>query len=280
MRVTQGDGFDLVLSSAAEQGHLEHDPGDPRAQSVLDLTAFVSCYNEAPYILETIENARQALLTVGLAFEIIVVDDCSTDNSFDLIRAYIAKNPGDRIIVRRNHYNKGLAKNYTDVAFLGKGKYYKLFCGDNSEPRESTIKILRSLGDTDMVIVNYDTIEGKGGFRTCISKAYTLLVNLISGNRIRSYNGLSVHFRYNIMRWHSNTRGFGFQADLICKLIEQGATYKEISVPNIHRSGSGALSLKNLLSVGHTFLDLLIRRIANKYYRRPVAYRKALEQNC
>lgn len=77
------------------------------------------------------------------------------------------------------------------------------------------------------------------------------------------YTGLAVHLRYNVMRWHPNTRGFGFQADIICLLLDQGFTYKEIPVRTIGRKkgDSKALTFKNLLSVFHTLVDIIVCRI-------------------
>ena len=87
---------------------------------------------------------------------------------------------------------------------------------------------------------------------------------------MKYYNGLPVHLRYNVMRWHSNTRGFGFQADILCLLLEQKCTFKEVPVFAKEQKGdkSTALTLKNSLSIAHTLLDIAIRRIANKVYRR------------
>jgi hypothetical protein len=72
------------------------------------------------------------------------------------------------------------------------------------------------------------------------------------------------------MRWHPNTRGFGFQADIICVLLDQGFSYKEVPVRSIERraEGSNALTFKNALSVAHTLVDLILRRLANWVYRR------------
>ncbi len=98
---------------------------------------------------------------------------------------------------------------------------------------------------------------------------YSRLINLISGFRLHYYNGLAVYLRYNVMRWHPNTRGFGFQVDIICMLLEQGFSYKEIPVRTVERKGgeSRALTFKNMLSVAHTLLDIIIRRIANRVNR-------------
>jgi glycosyltransferase involved in cell wall biosynthesis len=259
--------FEITLSTAARAEHDEAALLRPETRdAALDFTAFVSCYNEAELIVQTLDDVRAALAQVGFRYEIIVVDDCSKDDSAARVRQYIADHPADRIILRRNLVNRGLSQNYIDAAFLGKGRYYKLFCGDNTEPVDSIVQICRLAGKADIVIPSYSTVEGKVGFRKWLSQTYTRLVNLVSGNRVGYYNGL--HVRYNIMRWHPNTRGFGFQADIICMLLEHGASYVEVSVPAINRVASRALTWKNILSVGHTLLDIFIRRLARAVYGR------------
>ena len=59
-----------------------------------------------------------------------------------------------------------------------------------------------------MIIPYYVTSEGKSFYCRRLSAAYAGLVNLISGFRLHYYNGPAVHLRYNVMRWHPNTRGF------------------------------------------------------------------------
>ena len=63
------------------------------------------------------------------------------------------------------------------------------------------------------------------------------------------------------MRWHPNTRGFGFQADILCMLLDEGFTCQEVPVSAVHRKGqdSKALTFKNFLSVTHTIVDVVIR---------------------
>jgi hypothetical protein len=82
--------------------------------------------------------------------------------------------------------------------------------------------------------------------------------------------GRGRHLRHNVMRWRSNTRGFGLQADIICLLADHGFSFKEIPVKTVERRVSGllnALTFKNMLSVAHTLVDLFFGRIANWVYR-------------
>src|SRR5262249_46638170 len=162
---------------------------------------------------------------------------------------------------RRNGVNRGLAQNYVDGAFLGRGKYYRLICGDNAEPEDTMVKVFSSIGQADMIIPYYTSFEGKSWWRRRLSNTSAHIVNFVSGLDLHYYNGLAVHLRYNIMRWHPNTRGFGFQADIICMLADQGFTMKEVPVRTVElRTGaSNAVTWKNVLSVGHTILDILVR---------------------
>jgi glycosyltransferase involved in cell wall biosynthesis len=233
------------------------------------ITIFVACYNEAANIVKSLDTAVEALQEVGCAWEIIVIDDGSRDGSPAIVRQYIAAHPSLPITRVVREENQGLAQNYIDGAFLGHGKYYKLVCGDDAEPRETIVKVLRQMGKADMIHSYYEEIKGRGRGRRIVSRTYTHLVNLISGYRLRYYNGVGIHLRYNVMRWHTNYHGFSFQADMVTRLLDQGASYIEVpSFSTDRTSGSSkALTLSNFLSVTHFLMDLTIRRVGRWYAR-------------
>jgi glycosyltransferase involved in cell wall biosynthesis len=260
---------DVAMSDAASRLHESGAQTALGIQSTLDLTFFVSCYNEADYIEITLDTIREAGHEVGLSFEIVVIDDGSKDESRDIVRAYIAAHPTENVTLVANRVNRGLAQNYVDGAFYGRGKYYRLICGDNSEPRESIVAILKLLGQADCIVPYYDVTEGRTPQRRLVSRTYTFIVNKITGNDIRYYNGLAVHLRHNVMRWHTNTKGFGFQAEILCLLLDMGFTYKQIGVKahNNRQGKSSALTTRNLFSVAHTILEIIFRRIARIVYR-------------
>jgi dolichol-phosphate mannosyltransferase len=269
MKSASSEVFEIVVSNAAEVYHdIDSLLNSGASTNAVTLTAFVSCYNEQQYIIQTLDDICAALRAAVPSFEVIVIDDSSSDQSPQLVKNYIQEHPQVNIVLRRNIANRGLAQNFIEGAFLGRGEYYKLFCGDNTEPPESIIAICKLAGKADIIIPNYSNVEGKRGFRLWLSNTYTALVNLVSGNKIRYYNGLHLHRRQNIMRWHPNTRGFGFQADIICMLLENGASYFEVSVSAVNHAASRALTWKNILSVGHTLIDIVIRRVAKAVYGR------------
>ncbi len=243
-----------------------------------DITLFISSYNEEDFIVDTVENAIGALREAGRTYEIIVVDDVSRDKSAQRVREYIEKHPDCQVTLQVNETNRGLANNYVDTAFLGKGKYYRLCCGDNSEPREVLLGVFRHIGEADIIIPvqKQEEVDGKTPLRKNLSKTFTYLVNLLSGYKIGYYNGCAVHLRYNVLRWHPSSYGFGFQADIITRLLDEGASYKQIPSCSTDRKGSAssALTVRNTLSVCHTLLEIGIRRLRRFLYggemRKPV----------
>jgi glycosyltransferase involved in cell wall biosynthesis len=259
---------DVVMSSTAARLRDAEAIRQPYDDSTLDLTCFVSCYNEAGSIAETLETICSAATEVGLRFEVIVIDDCSKDDSRDVVREYIEAHPDYNILLVANKTNKGLAQNYLDGAFIGRGKYYRLVCGDSAEPRETIVTVLKAIGEADCIVPYHVSVPGRSLSRRLVSKAYTFIINTVTGNTIHYYNGLAVHLRHNVMRWHTNTRGFGFQAEILCLLIDLGFTYKEIPVHahELRQGKSNALKLANLLSVAHTIVEIANRRLSGLVY--------------
>jgi glycosyltransferase involved in cell wall biosynthesis len=236
----------------------------------IDLTIFVACYNEEANIVATLDTIVAACREVGRSYEIVVVDDASRDRSVEIIQQYQRDQPDVRIVLKVNEHNEGLGNNYAEAAFIGRGEWYRLVCGDNVEPKETLVKVFSRIGEAELLIPYRPNEIGRSGFRQLISKAFTGLVNFASGHNIRYYNGLPLTRRYYVMRWHSNAHGFGFQADLITRLLDRGVSYLEIPVEGTERAAgkSTALTLRNLGSVAHSVLTLVIRRISKVVYGR------------
>lgn len=237
----------------------------------VDLTLMVACYNEEQDIVPTLRSVLRAVDEVGCSYEVIVIDDASQDASVKLVREFQEQHPDRPIRLVANETNKGLAQNYIEGAFLGRGRYYRLVCGDDVEPVETLVRVLGSVGRADVVVPYQVECSGRPLYRRLLSRAFTIVVNGITGYRLKYYNGLAVLPRYQVMRWHTDYRGFGFQADMLTRMLDQGASYVEVPVVarERRRGESKALTLHNLLSVTHMLIDLGIRRIGRLMYGRP-----------
>jgi glycosyltransferase involved in cell wall biosynthesis len=232
--------------------------------SPLDLTIVIPCKNEQDNIAGTLEAVAAAMQELPVSYEVVVIDDGSTDPTSAIVEQYQAAHPELPVRLHRNPRNLGVSRTYVDGAFLGRGKYYRQVCGDNVEPAETLVAIFKRLGEADMIIPYYQELSGKSALRMGVSRLYTFLVNVFSGNSIHYYNGGAVHLRYNVLRWHPYSFGFGFQADFITRLIDEGATYIQVPVRGSHTNkerGASPFHIRNFVSTGHTLFEILRRRI-------------------
>ena len=234
-----------------------------RTHSRYDITFFVPCYNEEDNVISTFENIISAAIETELSYEILVVDDGSQDNTARVIEDYIQGHQEVPVVFLKNKHNKGLGRSYVEGAYMGKGWHYMLVNGDNAEPKEAIISIIQKLGQADMIVPYFGKKDTRKIGRKMVSYVFTTLVNLLGGQSLRYYNGPVAHLRYNVMRWHADTDGFGYQVEILTRLLMQGASCIEVEVPNIDRGHgvTSAFSLLNFLGVAHSFVQIFFRRI-------------------
>lgn len=264
----------IANAGAPRKPRLAADPSEeqtPAAAALANdvyLSLFVACYNESGNIVGTLETVIAAASKTVPSYEIVVVDDGSRDSSVTEVRDFMATHPGLPIRLLINPRNEGVANNYAEAAFRSHGEWYRMICGDNVESEETLTTIFSSIGAAEVLIPYYTLHPGRKWHRRVISSCYTCLVNTLSGYRLHYYNGMPLTRRYYAMRWHSNSHGFGFQADLVTRLLALGATYKEVGVVGRERASgrSSALSFRNFCSVAHSLQNILIRRISKMLY--------------
>ena len=90
------------------------------------VSVLMTAYNRELYIAEAIESVLASTLT---DFELIVVDDCSTDNTVEIARKIALKD--NRVKVYLNDKNLGDYANRNKAASYASGKYIKYFDSDD-----------------------------------------------------------------------------------------------------------------------------------------------------
>lgn len=228
---------------------------------VADITFFVPCLNEEDHVLSVIDRLIRVCSALSLTYEILVVDDGSTDKTAEIVTQFLTENPNSGVRLLINQENQGLARNFVEAAFQGRGKYFRMVCGDDVEPDDTLTAILSRVGSADIVIPYHTHVEGRSLWRRMISKTYTALVNLASGQKLHYYNGLPLYRRRDVMRFHVEASGLGFQAEFLLRLLQEKKSYVQIPLSALDREGSVALSLRNFVSVGYTLFKIVVKRI-------------------
>ena len=90
------------------------------------VSVILPSYNGVKYIQESIESILKRSFT---DFELILVDDCSSDNTLRLMKKY--SELGDRVIVIHNDHNCKLPGALNVEVPYAKGKYLAWSSDDN-----------------------------------------------------------------------------------------------------------------------------------------------------
>lgn len=234
------------------------------------VTFFIPCLNEEGNVGRAIDSVLEIMRGLNNPFEILVIDDASTDGSVAEALGRCDRYPEASIRLIQNPVCRGLGSNYFTAAQQAKGDYFIFICGDAVEEPECIRDILSHMGEADAIVPYlHDT---RRLFRRVLSRTFTFLVNLLSGHHLRYYNGPVLHRTENVRRWFGKSTGYGYQAELLCRMLDQGMSVLEVQIYNHERDRRGvtkAFKLNNILSVATTLCRIFLRhRVANTPMRR------------
>ena len=222
------------------------------------LSIFVPCHNEENNITNTLHNIKKGIQNIN--YEILVADDDSKDKTIEMVENFKKKNLDMNIKVFRNKINKGIGFNYYATAHKALGKYYMLINGDEVDPPEEIKKIVSNIGRSDMILTYL--IDPRGIFRRTLSRMFVMIINLITFNNIKYYNGSNVHLLENVKLYSGGSSGFGYQAELITAQLRQKKTYIEIEIAQYSSTGtSESLTLGSIPRVITSIIIIFFKQI-------------------
>ena len=119
-------------------------------------------YNQQDTVCEAVESV---LAQEGLNLEIVISDDCSTDNTFELIKSTVKNYKGPhKIILNRNTTNLGIAGNLNKVHLLSSGEIIIAGAGDDiSYPQRSKLILGVFTRETPLLVCSYATTIDQEG---------------------------------------------------------------------------------------------------------------------
>ena len=108
---------------------MEDNDRDKITQDIPLVTIGIANYNYARFVTHALESvANQTYKNC----ELIIVDDCSTDNSVEVIQDWIDNYSGNfKIEFIKNSKNTGVAKVYNSILERVSGKYYQIIDADD-----------------------------------------------------------------------------------------------------------------------------------------------------
>jgi len=131
----------------------------------LDVTVVLPCYNEQDHVMQEIERITVAMDASGYSYELLVIDDKSTDNTLAVLQEALPRFPHMRLMPFRTNGGSGTARRIgTREAF---GKIVVWTDADMTYPNERIPEFVRYLDDNpgvDQVVGARTTEEGTHKF--------------------------------------------------------------------------------------------------------------------
>jgi len=228
------------------------------------LSIVIPVLNEGENIKPLLSGIKEALINSGFDYEIILVDDGSTDDTVNAIRQNADKNT---ILI-------GLKKNYGQTAALkagidySKGEYIATMDGDLQNDPEDLIYMMNILRESDCDVVTGIRVKRKDDLflRKIPSAIANYIIRKVAGTDIKD-NGCGIKiFKSQVLE---EIPLYGERHRILVSLAAlEGARIRQVDVKHHPRVlGKSKYGLNRTLKI---ISDLILMHFFKKYGQKPM----------
>ncbi len=224
--------------------------------SIKNLSVFFPAFNEEGSIENTVIKASEVLQDLRLNYEIIIVDDGSTDKTAQIADSLAKSNPKIRVI----HHSKNLGYGEALRSGFYNAKYDTIVYtdGDGQFDFSEINKFLEKIEDHDLVI-GYRIKRQDPFFRILFKKGWKLSLLTFFGLTLKDVDCGFKMIRKSVLEnipHLESTRGAMINAELAIKTKKYGFTLTQVGVNHYPRL-SGKPTGASIRVIVKSFLDLL-----------------------
>jgi glycosyltransferase involved in cell wall biosynthesis len=221
------------------------------------LSVFFPAFNEEKNITPTVEKASAVLERLKLKnYEIIVIDDGSTDGTAKAVRKLQEKNPHLRLIV--HSINKGYGEALKSGFYNAKYPWIVYTDSDGQFDFSEITKFFDRAQQADLII-GYRVDRRDHFIRKLGGRFWTLLANILFGIKVHDVDCAFKLVRREVIekipRLESG-RGGMISPELLAKAKKAGFRIAEVGVCHYPRK-SGQSTGANLKVIVESFIDLI-----------------------
>lgn len=217
-----------------------------------DVSVIVPVYNEERAVGNTIKEIKSVMNNLNIKYEIIAVNDGSTDRSGEILE----KEKGIKLI--KHPYNLGYGASLKSGIKQAKYEWILITDADATYPIEDIPRLLKFIPDYDMVV------GARVGKRVRIPLSripakiiLSALANFLTGRRIPDINSGFRVFRKEVALefFHLFPSKFSFTTTLTLACLTNGYTVKHIPVNYYKRKGKSTIKPSDFVN----FFTLITR---------------------
>lgn len=245
------------------------------------ITIGIPCYNEAealPYLANTLRSVDRTLLDAGYSANFIFVNDCSKDNTLELLHELFDEFPNTEII--SHEQNQGVAAAImTAIKAAGTEIVASMDCDCTYDPHE--LARMLPLLDKDTAMVTASPYHPKGGVRNVpgwrlfLSKGASALYRAVLNQKLSTYTScFRVYRRSSMANLNLDESGFLGVAEMLGRIDLDGGKIVEFpAVLEVRLFGFSKMKTAATIA-GH--LKLLSKLAKMRFFRKSDAIRPSI----
>lgn len=205
------------------------------------LSIIVPAFNEAGNVEQALDGVISAANQAALvAYQIIVVDDGSTDETTSVLHWYAQRHYRRPLVApiyfHRHEQNQGLRVAYETGLAAADYPYVTWVPGDGEIATESLVEIFKAVGTADLVVPYHGTPEKRPWFRRLLTWVSTNEINLLLGKRLHYWQGPVVYPTALARSLPRTIPGFFCMAEMLACAMAMDPTYVEVPLTHQERT--------------------------------------------
>lgn len=224
------------------------------ASATDELSVVLPAYNEQESLPGVVQDAVAACQELGINYEVVVIDDGSTDDTSGIALQLSRENPKVRVV--RHPRNLGFSGAIRSALSAGRGQWVFLAPADGQFSFSALDDVLSLRHGAD-VVVAVRRSRAEGVFRALLSRAFHTLAKLLLGVPGKEFSFCLLVRRSCLDGVHLSAaaRGAAALPELLAILQSRGARFAHVIVDHLPRKGGSARGA-GLAVAWLTLLDL------------------------
>ncbi len=220
----------------------------------MEISVVFAAYNEEASVEAAIERALDALRPQFTAFEIIIVEDASTDSTPELCDRLAAAHPEIRVLHNPRNLGQGgsLVRGFRDARYewvIHNAMDYPFDLGD--------LRLMTPLVDrADIVVAARRSRAGYSSYRVLTSVVHRTLLHVLFPLRLRDYNFVQLYRRsvWEAVQVEARSTAF-LTPEALIRAYDLGHRIEEVEIDYHPRTAGVATSGKPKVIL-HTLRDM------------------------
>ena len=207
----------------------------------IKITVLIPCYNEGKTIEKVLTDVKKSLDQIKCLYEIIIINDCSSDNTKNILKKYeLSKH------LKIIHHNKNMGKGAAIRSGISVSKGEVIIIQDADleyNPRDYK-KLILPFEETDADVVYGSRFIGGGNYvrihffwHFLANKILTFICNFVTNlNLTDMETGYKVFKKNILLSLDLKENSFGIEPELTIKLSKKNAKFFEVPISYNGRS--------------------------------------------